>query len=397
MPPRPSVLRAVSSCAAIVCALISTAAADDSDKPFTLGANFNESLHHAEVFRLDAGETEWIRGFLPATEFVGGPRRLESDRRLQTFHEARESGRKIALTLKWDFKDTKTRVPAPGSEQEDACFQWALDVIEHGKPDLLLLINEIFIDTMKADMVPGPDGEIPMVRFLKRLTAHVRATAPTASDGSSPLPLSCGGFTRMETDDKRNAPATKALLPWLSANDQIDFVNFHMHGDDLEDFSDALEFMDARVPGKPFVVTEFSLIWRYKRNLEDPLGHTPEGKQFTGRYDLDPDTTTREYLNACARKQVPEKEFNDFLRSRSWYVPDFLDEAVRLMRAHRVRHAFYAYHQGKPGRHRLGRDSTPWSLNPVFIDRFAVSPDPERPAANLAFAKTWLRESRATR
>lgn len=384
--------------AAAICSAILGVAAEDTGKAFSLGGNFNESLHHAEVFRLDAGETEWIRGFLPATEFVGGPRRLESDRRLQTFHQARESGRKIALTLKWDFKNTGTRVPAPGSKEEAAYFQWTLDVIEHGKPDLLLLINEIFIDTMKADMVPGPDGEIAMVRFLKRLTSHVRASAPTTPDGRSPLPLSCGGFTRMETEDKRNAPATKALLPWLASTQQIDFVNFHMHGDDLEDFSDALEFMDSRVPGKPFVITEFSLIWRYKQNLEDPLGSTPEGKAFAGEYHHDPKTTTLEYLNACSRKQVPEKEFNAFLRSRTWYVPDFLDQAVELMRAHRVRHAFYAYHQGAPDRrHRLGPDSTPWSLNPVFIDRFAVSPDPDRPAANLDFAKTYLRESRATR
>jgi hypothetical protein len=364
---------------------------------FTLGGNFNESLEDAKVPYLDAAGAQWIRGFLPATEFVGGPRKLASDPLLQTFHEAAKSGRHIALTLKWDFKDTETRVPAPDSPREKAYFAWALDVIKFGKPDLLLLVNEVFVDTMEEDMVPNSEGAIPMVRFLKRLTTHIHEAKPTTSDGRNPLPLSCGGFTRMETKAKRTAPATMVMLPWLSQSKELSFVNFHMHGDDLDDFYEALKFMRLKVPMKPFIITEFSLVWRYKKNLQDTLGSSNNGKLFAKKYQLDPATTTLDFLNACIRQQVPEKQFNEFLHSRTWYVPTFLDQAIDLMKKHGVRHAFYAFHQGPPSKRLMKADTTPWSLNPIFIDRFALSPDPKRPAANLDFFKSFLRQTSAAK
>ncbi|MGH8018492.1 MAG: hypothetical protein ACREIA_09410, partial [Opitutaceae bacterium] len=93
-----------------------------------LGANFNEHLHAARVPALDAGRAGWIRGFLPATEFLDGDRKLATDPGLATFRAAAASGRKVALTYKWDFLKSKTRVPAPGSAREQVCFDWALDV-----------------------------------------------------------------------------------------------------------------------------------------------------------------------------------------------------------------------------------------------------------------------------
>lgn len=36
-------------------------------------------------------------------------------------------------------------------------------------------------------------------------------------------------------------------------------------------------------------------------------------------------------------------------------------------------------------------DATPWRINSIFIDMFAVSPDTKRSAANLDFWKSFLR------
>jgi hypothetical protein len=83
--------------------------------------------------------------------------------------------------------------------------------------------------------------------------------------------------------------------------------------------------------------------------------------------------------------------------SRSWFLPSFLDQAVVTMKDHGVRHAFYAFHQGPPSKQLLKADSTPWRLNPIFIDRLAISTDPKRPAANTHFAKSFLKENPSTR
>ncbi len=225
-----------------LCFALAAATSAAAARPLELGANFNESLGAARLPALDATGVHWIRGFLPASEFLDDHRRLADDPGLATFRAAAASGRKVALTLKWDFVRSKTRVPAPDSPRERASFAWAVDVVRSGHPDLLLLINELYIDTPAEDLRPGTDGTIPMVRFLQRLAAHVHAAALQTPSGA-PLPVSCGGFTKIDTPAMQRREATRALLPWLATSPDLTHVNFHLHHESLAEFGAALAFV----------------------------------------------------------------------------------------------------------------------------------------------------------
>ncbi len=369
-----------------------------SAAPLELGANFNENLHAARVPALDAGHARWIRGFLPVGEFVSGPRRLETDPGVATFRAAAASGRKIALTLKWDFKRSRWRVPAPDSDREKACFAWTLAAVRHLRPDLLLLVNEIFIDTEEADTRPGPDGAIPVARLLQRLAAHVQAARLTTPDGA-PLPVGCGGFTRLHAPVMQHHPLTRALLPWLAASPHLTHVNFHLHHATLAEFDTALAFLRRHIPDRPLVVTEFSRVQAYRAHLADRLDATPAGREFAVNFGRDPTQTVADFLSAAARQPVSEKELHAFLRSQSWFDPEFLERACGLMERYGVTLATYAYLQEASGLERAGRalspDQPPWRLNPIFQERHARVPDSDRLATAPGFFETFVRRQRS--
>jgi hypothetical protein len=359
-----------------------------------LGANFNEHLQAARIPALDATGVTWVRGFLPAGEFLDGRRALATDPGVATFAAAAATGRKLAISLKWDFKRSKWRVPAPDSESERAAFAWAVDAARVMRPDMLLLVNEVFIDTEADDMKPGPDGAIPMVRFLQRLAAHVAAVKLTTREGR-PLPVSCGGFTRINTLAMQKHPATQALLPWLASTPHLTHVNFHMHQGRLEEFADALAFMRRAVPDRPFVVTEFSLVWAFQDSLEETLGAGKAGEAFARAYQRNPRETVGDYLNAAAENPIPEAELHAFLRSRTWFDPRFLEESCRMMERAGVTLATYAYLQESSGlenpRRKLSSRAgqPPWRLNAIFQERHARRPDGQ-PARNLGYYDTFV-------
>lgn len=383
-------------CARAAGAAASAAAADrlGLGGGLQLGANFNEFLQAARPQPLALARVGWVRGFLPALEFIDGRRELATDPGLAAFREAAAAGRRVALTLKWDFLRGKSRVPAPGSERERACFAFALDAVRHGRPDLLLLINEYFPDTPEADTLPDAGGRIPMVEFLKRLAAHVHAAGLRDPRGG-PLPVSCGGFTRLDLARMQEHPSVRQLLPWLNDSPHFSHVNFHLHQKTLGQFETALAFLRGQVPAKPLIVTEFSLVWAYKAHLGDAVAAGAKGGAFAAACALPAGTTVLDYLNAALRRRVPEEEWHAFLNSQPWYDPEFLRRSTALMERHGVVLATYAFLSESSGALRPMRaGDTPWRLNPIFAERFAVSPDPARPAVNPDFFKAFLERQR---
>jgi len=373
----------------------------------SLGANFNEHLTVARVPALDLTGVQWIRGFLPAGEFLDVPRpvplgagerrQLATDPGVAAFRAAAASGRKVAVTLKWDFKRTHWRVPVPDSADEQKAFAWALEVVQVMHPDLLLLVNELFIDTEEADLAPGPDGVVPMVRFLQRLAAHVAASRLKAPDGS-PMMVSCGGFTRLDLPATRKQAATKALLPWLATTPNLTHVNFHLHQQSLAQFEQAVKFMHAQMPQRPFVVTEFSLVWAFKQGMREKLGATAVGRRFAEQFHCPPGQTVAAYLSAAAKTPVSEAELHAFLASRPWFDPQGLEKMCGFMEQNGVVLATFAYLQASSGLERpqapVGEAQPPWRLNPVFQERHAFVPNSDRLAVNLEYFDTFVHRQR---
>jgi hypothetical protein len=364
----------------------------DSSPRFELGANVNETLTRLDKDLLDRSQTIWVRGFLPATEFITGKRSVTNDPGIQALQRCAREGRKVIVSLKWDFKEAHWRVPATDSERERECFAFATSVMKEmrGQISIFALVNEVFVDTPREDMQADAEGTIPMVRFLQRLTAHIAAQSPKDPRGQ-PLPLSCGGFTRLDLEEMQQSPAALALLRWCDSDPRLAIVNYHLHQRNYDQWNESLQFIRRHVATKPIIVTEFSLVWNYKAHLEDRLDVTAAGADFARKHKLLPETTVRDYINQCMTHPVPEATWMDFLHTQSWHDPEFLSRVSDLMRTHGVTVATYAFSQRSSGGGRpLSADSTPWLLNPIFIPSVAVAPKTGETAVNTDWFATYL-------
>src|SRR6266404_9414240 len=357
-----------------------------------LGANANESITRLEPELLDRSHTTWVRGFLPASQFISGGRSVTNDADIQTLKQCARDGRKVILTIKWDLKLAEWRVPAPNSEEEKKWFAWVDQLMGemNGKISLLALINEVFEDTQPADLRPGANGRIPMVDFLQRLASHV-ANLHLQDAKEQALPLYCGGFTRLDTQGMQTNPAVLALMKWCASDPLITGVNFHLHERNYEQFESALHFLRHNVASKPFIVTEFSLVWAYQARLNDKLDGDPAGRKFVAHYNIPPELTVRDYINHCLAKPVSEKEWNDFIGSRSWLDPNFLVHSCSLMEKSGVTVATYAFSQRSSGGTRsLNTNTIPWLLNPIYVPGTAYAADTNKPAINVAWFSDYL-------
>lgn len=220
----------------------------------------NERFHWATPQVLRQTETSWVRGFIPASEFIRGLRSYDKDAGLLAIRRAADSGHKVVLSIKWDSagKGEFGRMPTEGSKQETDAFAFVDRLLDatQGKIAVLVLINELSIDTLPADLAPDPQGEIPVIAFLRRLAAHIALEHRLAPDGS-PLPLFGGGMTRLDQHQTQDSPATRAMIAWVNSDPNLAGADFHLHQPDMTTSAMALEFMHHAIPNKPLMVTEF--------------------------------------------------------------------------------------------------------------------------------------------
>jgi hypothetical protein len=360
-----------------------------------LGVNVNESLTLLEPELLERAGTPWVRGFVPASEFIEGRRHFDTDAGLQALWVAADGGRKVILTIKWDLALKHWRVPAPDSTQEKEWFAFASGLTEamRGRLDALALVNEIFVDTLPEDMAPDAAGAIPMLVFQQRLARHMSLARPRARDGG-PLPLFAGGLTRLDLPKMQHSATVAALLQWVDTAEEIHGLSMHLHQQDCDQMRAALNFMRGRVGTKPVIVTEFSLVWRYKAHLEDKLGGDEAGLEFIRTHRLSADLTVRDYINRALEHPVPESEWHAFLASRTWFDPEFLSKACALMAAHGVVTATYGFSQAGPEAapsRQLKANGTPWLLNMLYIRRVAHTDNPACAPVNHGLFADFVR------
>lgn len=380
-------------------ALMAVPLSAQSSKWVQFGGNVNERSHWLEPALLDQTKTTWVRGFFPASEFMSGERSYETDKGLLALKRAADSGHKVILSIKWDCaqKGKAGPVPAPGSAQEQAWFGFAdkLMAATAGKLSILVVLNELYIDTQKPDLEPGPDGQVPMVRFLRRLVDHLSAEHLVASDGK-PLPIYAGGFTRLDRPEMQDNIATRQMLQWIRSDPHVAGADFHVHEPDMKASRQAIEFMHKNVPSKPLIITEFSLVFAWKDHLGDDIGSGAAGKAFAKQYGVPPNLSVADFCNRSFENPVPEQEWHDFLESQPWFDGHYLDEIGTIMSANGVTVATYAFTLdplkdagAKPFHVTL--DKAPWFLNDILIPGLAVSPDPTRAPENYELFDSYVR------
>jgi hypothetical protein len=370
-------------------------------QPLILGANNNESPTNLDPVLLKRTQTKWVRAFFPASHFINGKTSFATDPEIAAFKRLGDLGHHLFLTIKWDNRKdyastTERRVPAPDSAEEKRCFAFASQLLNTFKGHVsgLELVNELTVDTHPDDLKFGPDGVAPMIRFLQRLAAHLTAEQHLARDGG-PLPLYAGGFTRMDQEKMQNNPVLRSFMQWLSASPLIFGVNFHIHQQSLGQFDESLSFVRSQIPKKPFAITEFSIVWKYKAHLTEKLSVGKNAAAFCQKYKRNPQDTVADYLGAAYGDPVTQDEWHAFLATRDWFDPYFLSKSTALMEKYGVTLATYgfAHGPGKPGKRaprKLDGNFTPWSLNMLFPYSW-VSPQPDGSApVTYGFFDDWL-------
>jgi hypothetical protein len=347
-----------------------------------LGGNVNERFQWATSQVLGQTHTTWIRGFIPASEFISGRRSYQSDPGLEALKKAADSGRKIILSIKWDStgKGNFGRVPVPDSAAETAAFNFADRLLDAtgGRLSALVVINELLIDTLPADLVQDGTGHIPIVLFLRRLTEHIDSENRRAADGGR-LPIYTGGMTRLDTPRTQHAPATRAMIRWINSDPKVTGADFHLHQPGMPTTKRALEFMHHAVPDKPLMITEMSLVFQWRAHLGDKIGASGGGRAFAVRHSLSPAMTVAQFLTACFKRPVPEEEWQQFLASQPWFEGHYLANVTPLLQANGVRIATYAATWNpRPGQtsvvEPITPKTTPWFLNPLLVPGLAYVP-----------------------
>jgi hypothetical protein len=364
-----------------------------------LGGNVNERLYWATPQILEQTHTTWFRGFVPASEFIGGERSYENDPGLRALKAAAVSGHRIVLSIKWDSagRGAFGRIPRPESKEEKTAFAFVDHLLDAttGQLSALVLINELSIDTLPADLDPDANGRIPIIEFLKRVAEHIAVEHRTAEDGS-PLPLFAGGMTRLDKQTTQNAPATRAMIAWINGDPRIAGADFHMHQPDMATTQIALEFMHGAVPNKPLMVSEMSLIWRWQKHFGDSIGASSAGEDFCKKYGLTGQPTVAEFVNAAFERPVSEAEWQEFLASQAWFEGHYLANLVPMMQANGVKVATYALTwnpkpQDASERRPITPKTVPWFLNQLLVPGMAFVPGENRLPENYGLFSDYVR------
>jgi len=364
-----------------------------------MGVNVNERPHWLKPQLLKQSQTTWVRAFIEASHYIKGKRDLNDDYRIQSLKDVADTGHKIVLSIKWNLKEAGWHVPKPESKQEEKWFQFAGNLLKKldGDLSILVLVNEITIDTPATDLQENQDGVIPFVRFQKRLLDYISRLKPRAADGQA-LSIYTGGFTRLDLKKQQNRPVNQAMFKWINEDDRITGADFHIHQPDYKSSSESADFIRKQIPAKPLIVTEFSLIWKWKNHLGDRIGSTQAGRAFSNRYDLDPNLTVAEYCTNVFSNPVSETEWQAFLKSQPWFEPNYLDVMGRLMEKHGVIVATYAFtiNPNGVGPRKITTQSTPWFINQLLLPHMVFVKKSDRIAENYGLFNSFVRWQKVT-
>lgn len=366
--------------------------------PLEMGVNVNERPHWLHEKMLEQSNTTWTRAFVEASHYIKGERSLQDDFRIDALKRVAGEGYKVLLSIKWDIREAGWRVPDPGSREEKLWFEFAGNLLNELEGDLsmIVLVNEITIDTPEEDLQPNESGVIPFVRFQKRLLDYVSELNPRGADGNS-LPIYTGGFTRLDLKKQQTHPSNRAVFKWINEEDRLSGADFHIHQPDYKTSLEATDFIRKVIPDKSLIVTEFSLVWKWKAHMQDKIGRTQKGRDFAENNNVDSTITVAEYSTRAFRKPVSETEWNNFLNSQPWFESDYLDIMGRIMENAEVDLATYAFTQ-RPGLHdnwKVTKKTNPWFVHQLFIPHLIS--DSGKVSANYEFLESFRRWQETTK
>lgn len=345
-----------------------------------LGANYNEHFEDVDYRDLEKAEAQWIRLFVPMPQLDRGAAEHGT---VRATLDAGKRGYKTILTFKWPYM--RSDFPKAGSaemQRELARLDAVLPLVM-GKVDILEIGNEPYIESREQDR------DLDLNVFYEAMAAHIIAYRAAHCPGACRTRLYMGALNRL--DLKKNL--TKSVERWMAyvkATPEIDGVDIHPHVPTIEASKPFLDYVLPRMRAdQKFIVTEFSLVWWWQQNMQQPVAPA-----FADKYQAPRNAQNWQIVKAALETPFPQQQWNDFLSMSPWFEnrKHYLRNQMKMFRdTGRLAVATYGFKQGSSMSADFGPTKTPWLINSVFAGR-TVRPGADGSAApNYA----WLEDFRA--
>lgn len=308
--------------------------AQSADTSPNIGGTLNGRPHRLndDLALIGKSNTTWMHAFLDVRgkyEQNVSPRGDPDVRALR--RTAGKKGTKLIVSLRWDFigiwgdKEAKN-VPSAGTSREATLFEYATKLLEAiGQPvDVIVLGNEPIWETPDED-VTGSDA--PLVPFTRRLKDHL------VQNYTEDTRLLLGAFNRLYDSEVwwEYQHFYRQLFDLARSDDDIDGIDLHIHYGDLGEAEEMLSDAREAVPDGMIIATEFSPMWRYERNTDEPIDGFNGGDRFADRYGLPGGMTVREYFEAAKDDPRPRGEMAAFMEVMPWYNINFVEDMHNLL------------------------------------------------------------------
>jgi hypothetical protein len=363
-----------------------------------LGANYNHDPVDMNFEYIEKSRVGWVRTTPRILDFYFNNVDIETDKGLQNVIEAGKRGYNISFGFRWDFAQYNLDIPEPDSKLERELFDLQRRILNMLAPHVnqFKLGNEPNLETKRADMFPGQDGVIPLVRFTERqLDLVVLPFFKDHPEIRSPQ-IFIGSFPRMFLPDEQSVPAVQALIRMAHENDNITGLAVHLHISKLEQIDESFEFVRSIMPDKPIIIPEFSLHRLYLEKREEKLGNSPEGLAFCAKYGRDPELLLYQWCGIANTFRMSPQEWKDLFYSRDWFPKNYLQVYREKYKQYGVTLAtFPLFQQSCP--QNMRPDSPMWFINPVFSQKsLMIQEDGSFSPNPLVFEDyiTWARETR---
>ncbi|WP_329470019.1 hypothetical protein OIE75_07195 [Streptomyces sp. NBC_01723] len=331
-----------------------------------LGANFNEDPTYVDKAALDGLGTSWVRGFTVLDRVKEGmaPERLRAVRALLDLHS---QGFGTILALKFQFRKEGRTVPAPGTREMRAELAAVDKVLETvlDKVEILTLGNEPFLETRPQER------RTKLNPFYQAVAKHVIDYRDARFPGGCRTRLHMGALNHLD-DPAMLSDATEEWIAFVNRTVQLDGLDMHPH---VTSAGAAQKYLDYVLPrldrAKKFLVTEFSLVNHYQRQMPKPLPApflTAHGKDL----GLGRDTRVWQFLKAAAARPLTEEQWRDFLRMSPWFEDHkhfMRDQVTAYRETGRLAVATYGVVQGKASVRDITEKTKPWMLNSLYVPR----------------------------
>ncbi|MET9772408.1 hypothetical protein [Streptomyces sp. NPDC006415] len=331
-----------------------------------LGANFNEDPTYVDKEALDGLGTSWVRGFTVLDRVKQGTA-AERLRAVESLLDLHGQGFGTILALKFQFRKEGRTVPVPGSREMRAELAAVDKVLEAvlDKVAILTLGNEPFLETR-----PQERGS-KLNPFYQAVAKHVIDYRDEHFPEGCRTRLHMGALNHLD-DPAMLSDATGEWIDFVNRTPQLDGLDMHPH---VTSAGAARKYLDYVLPrlddGKKFLVTEFSLVNHYQRQMPKPLPApfvTAHGKEL----GLGRDTRVWQFLKAAAERPLTQEQWRDFLRMSPWFESQkhfMRDQVTAYRETGRLAAATYGVVQGKASVRDITGKTKPWMLNSLYVPR----------------------------